>query len=86
MTGSFRRACRWEERPSSEPGRRFKEIYVVPTGFQNGLEEVLIVVKGEHQPIPERSESAVVEQHLSSGPAESGGDSRANAQCSVDRR
>ena len=38
-------------------GKSFKEIYVVPTGFQNGLEEVLIVVKGEHQPIPERSES-----------------------------
>jgi rod shape-determining protein MreC len=38
-------------------GKNFKEIYVVPTGFQNGLEEVLIVVKGEHQPIPDRSEA-----------------------------
>jgi rod shape-determining protein MreC len=37
-------------------GKNFKEIYVVPTGFQNGLEEVLIVVKGEHQSIPDRSE------------------------------
>ena len=34
-------------------GKSFKEIYVVPTGFQNGLEEVLIVIDGVHQTIPE---------------------------------
>jgi rod shape-determining protein MreC len=34
-------------------GKTFKEIYVSPSGFQGGLEEVLIVVEGVHQPIPE---------------------------------
>jgi rod shape-determining protein MreC len=40
------------------PGKTAKEIYVVPSGFQNGLEEVLVVVQGEHQPIPTATESA----------------------------
>lgn len=35
------------------PGRISKEIYVTPSGFQNGLEEVLIVVEGVHAPIPD---------------------------------
>jgi rod shape-determining protein MreC len=34
-------------------GKNGKEIYVVPAGFQHGLEEVLIVLEGVHQPIPE---------------------------------
>ena len=34
------------------PGKSQKEIYVTPSGFQNGLEEVLIVVEGVHAPIP----------------------------------
>ncbi len=34
-------------------GRLMKEIYVTPSGFQNGLEEVLIVLDGVHQEIPE---------------------------------
>ena len=35
-------------------GRNFnKEIYVTPTGFQHGLEEVLIVLEGVHQSIPD---------------------------------
>lgn len=34
-------------------GKTFKDIYIVPSGLQNGLEEVLIVIQGEHQPIPE---------------------------------
>ncbi len=34
-------------------GRLAKEIYVTPSGFQNGLEEVLIVLDGVHQEIPE---------------------------------
>jgi hypothetical protein len=41
------------------PGKTFKEIYLVPSGFQQGLEEVLIVIEGVHQQIPEaRAESA----------------------------
>ncbi|HYP07169.1 MAG TPA: rod shape-determining protein MreC, partial [Bryobacteraceae bacterium] len=39
-------------------GKTFKEIFVVPNGFQNGLEEVLIVVQGEHQSIPNELETA----------------------------
>jgi hypothetical protein len=39
------------------PGKTFKEIYVVPQGLQNGVEEVLIVVQGEHQSVPEHPES-----------------------------
>ncbi len=33
-------------------GKFTKDIYVVPSGFQNGFEEVLIVLEGAHQPIP----------------------------------
>ncbi len=32
----------------SSPANRSKEIYVTPSGFQNGLEEVLIVIEGVH--------------------------------------
>ena len=35
------------------PGKTFKEIYVVPSGTQNGLEEVLVVMEGIHQEIPD---------------------------------
>jgi len=34
-------------------GKTFKEIYVAPSGMQGGVEEVLIVVQGVHQEIPE---------------------------------
>ena len=34
-------------------GKTHKEIYVTPSGFQNGLpEEVLIIIEGVHAPIP----------------------------------
>jgi rod shape-determining protein MreC len=33
-------------------GKSLKEIYVTPSGFQNGLEEVLIIIEGVHAPIP----------------------------------
>jgi len=35
------------------PGQPFKEIFVEPTGLQRGLEDVLIIVEGVHQEIPE---------------------------------
>lgn len=41
----------------SRPGRMYKEIFVAPSGFRNGLEEVLIVIEGVHQ-----IESATQEQ------------------------
>ena len=34
-------------------GKSYKEIFVTPSGLQNGLEEVLIVIDGVHVPIPE---------------------------------
>ena len=34
-------------------GRDSKEIYVSPSGFQNGIEEVLIVLEAVHQPVPD---------------------------------
>jgi rod shape-determining protein MreC len=34
-------------------GRTRKEIFLTPSGFQNGLEQVLIVTEGVHQVIPE---------------------------------
>ena len=38
---------------SVHPGKTRKEIVLNPSGFQNGLEEVLIVVEGVHAPIPD---------------------------------
>jgi rod shape-determining protein MreC len=34
-------------------GRTGKEIFVVPSGFKNGLEEVLIIIEGVHSKIPD---------------------------------
>jgi rod shape-determining protein MreC len=34
-------------------GKTFKEIFVVPSGLQGGLEEVLIVIEGVHQALPD---------------------------------
>jgi rod shape-determining protein MreC len=34
-------------------GKSSKDVYLVPSGFQNGFEEVLIVLEGAHQPIPD---------------------------------
>ena len=36
-------------------GKEFQEIFLDPTGLQRGLEEVLIVLEGVHQMIPEGS-------------------------------
>jgi rod shape-determining protein MreC len=35
------------------PGRTVKEIILNPSGLQNGLEDVLVVLEGNHKPIPE---------------------------------
>ncbi len=34
-------------------GRGHKEVFINPTGMQNGLEEVLVILEGVHGPIPE---------------------------------
>jgi rod shape-determining protein MreC len=38
---------------AARPGRGHKDIFLAASGFQNGLEEVLIIVEGVHLPIPE---------------------------------
>ena len=38
-------------------GKTFKEIYVVPSGLQGGVEAVLVILEGVHQPIPEETAS-----------------------------
>lgn len=39
-------------------GNPFKEVFVAPSGLQGGLEEVLIVLEGVHQPLPEEPRQA----------------------------
>ena len=51
-------------------GKSYKEIFVTPSGLQNGLEEVLIVTEGVHVPIPEAP--ADVATGASAGPAARG--------------
>jgi rod shape-determining protein MreC len=48
-------------------GRSYKEIFVTPSGLQNGLEEVLIVVEGVHAPVPE-APAASQPVHLQDAP------------------
>ncbi len=39
------------------PGKMFfQEVFLIPSGLHNGLEEVLVVLEGVHQPIPEQAE------------------------------
>jgi rod shape-determining protein MreC len=35
------------------PGRTVKEIFLSPSGLQHGLEDVLVILEGDHRPIPE---------------------------------
>lgn len=55
-------------------GKTFKEIYVVPSGFQNGLEEVLIVIEGVHQQLPAEQASSQAAPMLPPPPAEAPAD------------
>lgn len=38
---------------SAAPGKTFQEVLVEPSGLAGGVEEVLIVLEGVHQPVPE---------------------------------
>jgi len=49
------------------PGSPFQEIFLDPSGLQNGLEEVLIVLEGVHQTIPD-APNASAAVHLQSPP------------------
>ncbi len=39
-------------------GKTNKEIYITPSGLQGGFEEVLVVLEGVHQPIPENAQAS----------------------------
>jgi rod shape-determining protein MreC len=60
------------------PGKTFKEILVLPSGVQGGLEEVLIMLKGIHQEIPEQQKPAPGIHILP--PPPSGSDTSSTAQ------
>ena len=55
------------------PGKALKEIYVTPSGMQNGLEDVLIVIEGVHAPIPDVHSTSQPMHLLEPPPAESDG-------------
>ena len=38
---------------SVRPGRTVKEIFLSPSGLQHGLEDVLVILQGDHKPIPD---------------------------------
>jgi rod shape-determining protein MreC len=54
-------------------GKTFKEIYLVPSGMQGGVEEVLIMLQGEHLQIPD-SETATPGYKILPAPTESAGE------------
>jgi rod shape-determining protein MreC len=43
---------------SVRPGQPFKEVLVEPLGLQHGLQDVLILIEGVHQAIPEAPQSS----------------------------
>jgi rod shape-determining protein MreC len=49
-------------------GKTFKEILLVPSGLNNGLEEVLIVLEGIHQQIPDVQVTANTPIHVLTPP------------------
>jgi len=55
--GIFPKGLPAGEVTSVHPGRAKKEIILDPSGFQDGLEEVLIIVEGVHAPIPDTAPS-----------------------------
>jgi rod shape-determining protein MreC len=54
-------------------GRTFKEVLVEPSGLGGGVEEVLIVLQGVHQPVPEPQAAVDPAPLLPPPPAEGGG-------------
>jgi len=53
---------------ATQPGNSFQEISVTPAGLQRGLEEVLIILEGVHQVVPE-GQAASPEIHVLPRPA-----------------
>jgi len=54
---------------ASPNGKTFKEIYVSPSGMQGGAEEVLVVLQGVHQEVP-NGEVASPSYNILAAPAE----------------
>jgi len=74
------------------PGRNFKEIYITPSAFQNGIEEVLIVLEGVHQSIPDHKAEVAGEVKILPPPPSDGtaanspsNDLKASLQTEADR-
>lgn len=62
-------------------GPRLKEIFISPSGFQAGLEEVLIVLEGVHEPVPAAGEVRTDRVYLMPPPPpEPGAASNSSAQ------
>ncbi len=49
---------------SVKDGPQFKEVVVVPSGFREGLEEVLVLIEGGHQPLPTATTPTVSQVNL----------------------
>ncbi|MGH9614509.1 MAG: hypothetical protein ACRD4P_15665, partial [Bryobacteraceae bacterium] len=60
-------------------GRSVKEIYIRPSGLIGGLEEVLIVLRGVHQAIPDNAPSSTA-MYIAPPPPDSGADARPAGQ------
>jgi rod shape-determining protein MreC len=72
------------------PGKNFKDIFVSPTAFQNGLEEVLIVLEGVHQVIPDHKTEVAGEVKILPAPpsdekVEANQDLKATLQTEADK-
>jgi rod shape-determining protein MreC len=60
-------------------GKSYKEIFLTPSGLQNGLEEVLIVTEGVHMAIPEGQATSQAVHLQEPPPAESSDSSTIDA-------
>jgi rod shape-determining protein MreC len=61
---------------SVKEGPQYKDVAVVPSGFHEGLEEVLVLIEGGHQPLPTAATPATNQVTLL--PAPDGTDSEVN--------
>ena len=56
---------------SAQQGQQDQLVYLAPSGLQGGLEEVLVILEGVHQPIPE-GQAPVSAVHLQAPPPDEG--------------
>ncbi|MDX1983715.1 MAG: rod shape-determining protein MreC [Bryobacteraceae bacterium] len=60
-------------------GRAYKEIFIAPYGLLGGLEELLIILEGVHQPLP-AAETTQVSYHLQTLPPDAAQSKQAGAK------